>query len=164
MHDFLKKRFIIVHVKGVVELFDKIFKRVYGNIWKCVTPFLDVHFKCDNEKPTSNILAVNIMFSEKFKKVRNVLKNDCFTLAIILQIQKVINYSHRHFEICSSGKTFSWLRYWNKPLKIQKVQIDFLGLDYHLALLLAPKMLMVLDLPTFNGSPQYGVPIKPHTV
>jgi len=71
----------------MIDIFEKKFRRVYGSGWKCVTPFLDMLFECENEESISNILTVNIMFSEEFKKVSGVLKNGCFILAMKFQIR-----------------------------------------------------------------------------
>jgi len=82
MHNFLENEFIIIPSKGMEDLFDNMVERVYGRIHRCVTPFLDARFKCEDEQSTSNILTVNIVFSENLKKVSGVIVNRCFTLAI----------------------------------------------------------------------------------
>lgn len=73
--DFLENRFVIIPVKGVVELFNKMLERVYGRSWKCVTQFHDACFECENEQPESIILIVNSVFSAEFKKESGVVKN-----------------------------------------------------------------------------------------
>ena len=63
MHDFLVKKNVIIPSKGAVELLDKMFERVNGSDGKCVRPFFDRHFECDNKQLARSILTVNILFS-----------------------------------------------------------------------------------------------------
>ncbi len=49
-------------------------------------------------------------------------------------------------------------------ISMRRFKIDCEDSSCHLALLLAPKMLMVLDPPTLRGSPRYEFPTRPHTI
>ena len=60
--------------------------------------------KCNDKKPVSSILIINLMRIEKFKKTKGVLNNGCSTLAIKFQIQQVIDHPYGNFQFCSSGK------------------------------------------------------------
>lgn len=50
------------------------FERVYGGISQCVTLFPYAPFEHENEKPTTNILKMDVVIYEKFKKMSNILK------------------------------------------------------------------------------------------
>lgn len=75
MHDFLVNRFIIMHVKGKVDILDKMFERVNRSSWQCSTPLFDVCFECKDKQPASSILKMNFVLSEEFKKASSVLEN-----------------------------------------------------------------------------------------
>lgn len=55
--------FIMIHVKGKVDLLDKMFKGVNRIGWKCVTSFFNAHFERKVEQPMSNILTMNFAMS-----------------------------------------------------------------------------------------------------
>jgi len=104
-YDFRENRFVIIPIKGAVNLLDKMFEGVNGSDRKFVTPFLYVHFECEDKQPAHNILTLNIMFCAKFKKTSGVLENGCSTLNIKFQILQFIDYLHGQFQICNSRKT-----------------------------------------------------------
>ena len=66
--------FMIIHIKSANKFYDKMFKRVYGGIMKCATPFPYVPFKNENEQPTTNILTVDAVLYVEIKKMSNMLK------------------------------------------------------------------------------------------
>lgn len=54
---------------------------------------------------------------------------------------------------------------WTEVMKdVKKFKANFKGSTCHLALVLAPEMLIALDLPTFKGSPRYEVPTRPQII
>ena len=68
------------------------------------------------------------------------------------------------WKICQLDRHFRGWTITNSVIDVWRFNTDCEDLTFHLALLLAPKMLTVLDLPTFRGSPWYEVPTRPHTV
>jgi len=86
MNDFIINIFTIILVKGMIELLNKMFIRVNRRGWQCEKSFLNAFFKNENEQHVCNILSVNTMMSENFKKMSGMLKNGCSTISFKLQI------------------------------------------------------------------------------
>lgn len=139
INNFLINSFIVIPIKGTMNLLDKMLERVNRGNQKCVTPLFNSCFECNDEQSTSSILTINFIIDAKFQKTNGVLKNGCSTLAVKFQIWKVLIYPWGNFQIHNYGKTC-----WSKELgrshfKIRKVQTDFMDSSCHLTLVLLQK-------------------------
>jgi len=74
---------------------------------------------------------------------------------MILSDTRILTFLEKHAEVLIVEEFIK---------RVQKLKTDFKGSACHLALLLAPEMLRVLDPPTFRGSHRYEVPTRNHTV